>query len=426
MSQWARFGLFFLSLTLVVGGLNVFVHRRITRAFSLGPSARRWLAALLALGLAGMVLGRVLGRGLGSALSGGAAVLEVGVIVSAALLLLQGVILSAAGTAYARWARRGATAPPALDSTGDEGALGSDAATKRMEAESPEADRVVTPAPGDSLSRRELLSRASASAALVVGGGSAVYGGIFGRHDYALEEVPIRLARLPRSLDGFTIAQLSDLHIGTFVGEFEMARAVELVKRAKPDLIAITGDMVDHDPSFADDLGRLTRMLGEVAEVVAIPGNHDHYAGVATVLDRIRRGGGTALDNRGVRVGEGRIFVAGVDDLWGRRFRLGKGPDLDEALRGRDPDVPCVLLAHQPAFFEEASSRVDLQLSGHTHGGQFNLGFRPADYVLPFGWVAGRYERGDAQLYVNRGFGTAGPPTRVGAAPEVTRIVLTV
>jgi predicted MPP superfamily phosphohydrolase len=82
-------------------------------------------------------------------------------------------------------------------------------------------------------------------------------------------------------------------------------------------------------------------------------------------------------------------------------------------------------LCHNPAYFEAAAGQVALQLSGHTHGGQFNPGIRPADWVFRHGWVAGRYESSGSQLYVNRGFGTAGPPVRLGAPPEVTRIVLT-
>jgi uncharacterized protein len=87
--------------------------------------------------------------------------------------------------------------------------------------------------------------------------------------------------------------------------------------------------------------------------------------------------------------------------------------------------MPRILLCHNPSFFAESAGRVALQLSGHTHGGQVNLGVRPADYILPGGWVAGRYDLQGSALYVNRGFGTVGPPARIGAPPEVTRIILT-
>lgn len=419
MNNALRFGLFFVVLLVVVGGLNVAVHRRVSEAFKLSERARRSLAAALGLALVAMVTGRFLGSSASRVVGGTAAVFEVGVLVAAILFLLERGVVRLAGATLARVRRNAeqvvrASSPDAAAPAPDPSGPSSHGGPLAVEPSAP------------ALSRRELLSRASAGAIVIVGGGSASYGGLVGRHDYALEEVPIRLARLPRELDGYTVAQLSDIHLGAFVGDREMARARELVARARPNLIALTGDLVDHDPAFADELGRLIRILGELAPVVLVPGNHDHYAGVGVVLDRARRAGGLVLDNRHVRVGEGRLVLAGVDDLWARRLRLGRGPDLDSALAGIQDDAPRILLAHQPAFFEESSERIDLQLSGHTHGGQFNLGIRPADYVLPNGWVAGRYVRGEAQLYVNRGFGTAGPPARLGAPPEVTRLVLTV
>jgi uncharacterized protein len=167
--------------------------------------------------------------------------------------------------------------------------------------------------------------------------------------------------------------------------------------------------------------------------VVAITGNHDFYAGVDAVVAAVRAGGGRVLRNQGEVLGQANAGFAllGVDDLFGAR--TGAGPNLDQAISGLPllggltapaRDLPRVLLCHQPVFFEQSARHVNLQLSGHTHGGQVNLVVRPADWVLPHGWVAGLYEHDDAKLYVNRGFGTAGPPTRIGAAPEVTRLVL--
>lgn len=412
MTQSLRFALFFVLLALLLVALNVYVHRRVSKTFALGAGPRRVFGALLATGGSGMVLSRVVPGGAARFVAGAASLVELAVLVAAILLLAEHALVVTARVVL----RRRAASSSALAGDSDGSAQ---AAPLPVAPGDPPASRTV-------LSRRELLARASASAVMAIGAGSAAYGGVRGRHDYVVEEVPIRLARLPRALDGFTIAQLSDLHLGLFVGDDEMATALDLVRRARPDLVAITGDMVDHQVAYADDLGRWTRMLGAVAPVVVVPGNHDHYAGVGTVLERVHRAGGEVLLNRSLRIGEGRIVVAGVDDLWARRFRMGRGPDLDAALADASDDAPRILLAHQPSYFEEASERVDLQLSGHTHGGQFNLGFRPADLVLPHGWVAGLYRVGDAQLYVNRGFGTAGPPARLGAAPEVSRIVLTV
>ena len=161
--------------------------------------------------------------------------------------------------------------------------------------------------------------------------------------------------------------------------------------------------------------------------VAAILGNHDHYAGPADVVDGLQRSGVRVLSNTSVRVRSndgGGFLLVGLDDLAGRaRPQKGfTGPDLARALAGHPPEVPRILLAHQPNFFKESAGRVALQLSGHTHGGQINPGFRPADLLMTF--VSGRYERNSSTLWVNRGFGVAGPPSRVGAPPEVTKIVL--
>jgi hypothetical protein len=158
--------------------------------------------------------------------------------------------------------------------------------------------------------------------------------------------------------------------------------------------------------------------------VAAILGNHDHYAGAPAVVEALRAAGVTTLINDGKRIrpGDGGGFaLLGVDDLWSHRHG-GPGPDLDRALAAVPPDAPRILLSHQPVTVDAWPGRVALQLSGHTHGGQVNPGFRPAS--LFFHYVAGAYSVSGTTLYVNRGFGTVGPPARVGAPPEVTRLVL--
>jgi predicted MPP superfamily phosphohydrolase len=262
----------------------------------------------------------------------------------------------------------------------------------------------------------------------VIGGGTSIYGAAFGRHAYAFEEVPIRIAGLSRALDGFTIAQISDVHLGLFVGEPEIRAAEALVRRAKPDLVVLTGDLLDHDPAHAEALGRMLRRLLPLARrgVVAIPGNHDYFAGIDAFDDAVVRSGARLLRNEGF-VLEGGIALLGLDDVWGPRVdRRAHGPDLAAALRTvpEAADLPRVVLCHNPTAFKKIAGHAALQLSGHTHGGQVNLGVRFADLLLDHPFIAGRYERAGSQIYVNRGFGTAGPPARIGAPPEVTRIVL--
>ncbi len=287
------------------------------------------------------------------------------------------------------------------------------------------AGRLLRRAPPPLAERREALERIGGAIAFAASGTVLGWGALRGRFDWVVEEVPVKLARLPRALDGFTIVQLSDLHVGTFVGERELERGLGLVDRIKPDLIVVTGDMVDFDPRFVASAARRLGSLRAREGIVCIPGNHDYYTGAGAVLEGMRRAGVEVLLNRGKIVAEsdGGFALLGVDDLWARDRRLGPGPDLEAARAFVRPDLATVLLAHQPRFARVASQAgIDLQLSGHTHGGQINPGFRPIDFFYQY--VAGRYDVGSMQLYVNRGFGTVGPPSRVGAPPEITKIVL--
>ncbi len=281
-----------------------------------------------------------------------------------------------------------------------------------------------------SLGRRSFLTRAAYGTALATGVGHSVYAFARGRHDYVIEEVVVRIRDLPPQLEGLTIAQISDIHVGTFVGERELRSGLELIERARPDLIALTGDLIDHDPSRAPTLGRFTRQLTELNPrfgVVGIPGNHDYYTDVETVLSTLRESGVTVLRNSAIelRDGDARLGLLGTDDLWAERDNWGTRYDLPATLAAAPRDCPRILLCHNPDAFEEAAPHVDLQLSGHTHGGQVNFVVRPIDLVGHHPFVAGHYTRGDGQLYVNRGFGTVGPPARLYAPPEITKIVLT-
>lgn len=279
--------------------------------------------------------------------------------------------------------------------------------------------------PAPRVSRRVLFERTAGLAVLGASGGTVGWGVVRGRLDFQLEEVVVKIRDLPRALEGYSIVQVSDLHVGLFVREAELARGLSLVRGAKPDLIVATGDLVDFDPRYIGLMARSLGDLGSLARdgVAAILGNHDYYTDGIDVAEGLRAAGVRTLINEHAVLrpkDAGGIVLAGVDDYAGPRF-AGVGPDLARALRDA-PDGPRILLAHQPRFFDEAAGKVALQLSGHVHGGQVNPGFRPASYVLRY--VAGRYQASGSTMWVNRGFGTAGPPTRVGAPPEVTKIVL--
>jgi predicted MPP superfamily phosphohydrolase len=442
---------FFVVLIGVLTLIATFVYRRAVHAFALGPVARRALvgalvAAAIATPLSRFGAGR-LGSGIAAWLGLGAGVLSLGLMLSFGLL----VVVSLAGAPWklaGRWRTWNAQRSAIRNATSSGTPTPSSAMVPAIHAETASAtdelsavdagtlaSAAVSLAPATSVAslsasepipRRVFLERAATGSALLLGGGSAVYGAFVGRRDYRIETVPVRIAGLPRTLDGFTIAQISDIHFGLYVRDDEVRIAADLIRRTRPDLIVLTGDLVDHDPGCAPFLGRLLQRLEGAARhgIAVIPGNHDYYTGVETVLDTARRAGASVLVNEGRVIGDagGAFALLGVDDVWMRRE--GGGPDLARAIAMVPRALPRVLLCHNPSFFPEAADHVALQLSGHTHGGQVNLSQTVTGLVLPHGYVAGLYPRGDAQLYVNRGFGTAGPPSRVFSPPEITRLVL--
>ena len=238
-----------------------------------------------------------------------------------------------------------------------------------------------------------------------------------------VRRVEVALARWPRALDGFRIVQISDIHIGPALGRRFAARLTERVNALAPDLVAVTGDLVDGNVDALREEVEPFAALSAPHGVFFVTGNHDVYSGSEPWVARVRELGLRVLRNERVAIGGAAGFdLAGVDDHRGDWVR-GSTEDLDTALAGRDPARALILLAHDPGTFRRAAERgVDLQLSGHTHGGQiwpFNLVVRLA---VPF--VAGRYRLGGSELYVSRGSGFWGPPMRLLAPSEITEIVL--
>ncbi len=278
--------------------------------------------------------------------------------------------------------------------------------------------------PNRAVGRRELIERVGGIAALGLTGSAFGWGMVRGRHAFEIDEVVVKIVGLPRALEGYTIAQVSDIHTGVFVQERELAEGLGRIKEFSPDLVVATGDLVDFDPHWAPLLARSLADVNARDGVVAVIGNHDYYTGIDAVLGALREARVEVLLNEGRRIRPddgGGFALLGVDDLSARRSG-GVGPRLDAAIAMVPPDVPRILLAHQPQYLAHSAGKVALQLSGHTHGGQINPGFRPTKFVLPY--ISGRYERNGTTLWVNRGFGVAGPPARIGAPPEVTKIIL--
>jgi hypothetical protein len=276
-------------------------------------------------------------------------------------------------------------------------------------------------------SRRLAISRLVAGA---VGLAATGFGGVaVGRAlgEVEVRRVEVRLSRLPRALDGFRIVQLTDLHVGLTLGREFVGRVVERTRGLRPDLVAITGDLVDGTPQ---------QLRGEVAPLAGlsaphgvffVTGNHEYYAGAAEWMPVLEEFGIRVLRNERVTVERaGASFqLAGIDDHNARGMADGHGPDLGKALAGRDPATEVVLLAHQPRAVEEASALdVGLVLSGHTHGGQL----WPWNHLvrLQQPYVKGLHRHGQArtQVYVSQGTGFWGPPMRLGTTGEITEIIL--
>ncbi len=271
------------------------------------------------------------------------------------------------------------------------------------------------------IERRVTLARivAVAVSAAAVGLGGVGMVSALGRTAIARVKVP--LAKLLPGSGSYRVVQLSDVHIGPTIGESFIREVVARVNALEPDCVVITGDLVDGSVA---ELGALAAPLAELKArdgVFFVTGNHEYYSGVEEWLAFLRSLGVRVLRNERVAVGP--IDLAGVDDWSAHSFGRGHGADIPRAVSGRDPARPLVLLAHQPQAIVEAEAHgVDLQLSGHTHGGQLF----PWNYVvrLVTPYVAGLYKHKTAALYVSRGTGYWGPPMRVGAPAEITHLEL--
>jgi uncharacterized protein len=380
--------IFFAILSLVIGSVHYYLWQRLVRAPELGPAwgrAGAWL--LLGLGLllpVGMAASRFVERPIAKVV---AAVvygwMGVAIVLFFVLVASELVRASVLG-AYA-----------------------------------------LTSGPLDA-GRRTFLSRGIAGAVALVALALAGVGRASALGHVALARVSVPLRRLPEALSGFRIVQVSDLHIGPTLGAAWLADVVARINAAEPDLVVITGDLVDGSVAeLAAEVAPLAQLRAKHG-VFFVTGNHEYYSGVDAWLAELRRLGVRPLRNERVSIGEGEqsFDLAGVDDWSAHNFGGDHGADLARALAGRDERRELVLLAHQPKQIHEAAARgVGLQLSGHTHGGQiFPWGF----FVrLDQPYVAGLAREGATHIYVSRGTGFWGPPMRVGAPPEISVVELT-
>ncbi|WP_431986012.1 metallophosphoesterase [Streptomyces griseoflavus] len=283
--------------------------------------------------------------------------------------------------------------------------------------EAPAVPEVPAPAAGPS--RRLFVSRVVGGAAAAAAVGTVGYGTYGVLRGPRVKRVTVPLAKLPRAAHGYRIAVVSDIHLGPVLGRGFAQKVVDTINSTQPDLIAVVGDLVDGD---VKDLGPAAAPLAQLRArhgSFFVTGNHEYFSGAEQWVEEVRRLGLTPLEN--ARRELPYFDLAGVNDVAGEDE--GQGPDYQRALGDRDRERACVLMAHQPVQIHDAVDHgVDLQLSGHTHGGQLWPASLLAGAANPT--LAGLERYGDTQLYVSRGAGAWGPPTRVGAPSDVTVIEL--
>ena len=274
-----------------------------------------------------------------------------------------------------------------------------------------------------------LLAAAAAHVAVAVGGEARTaavialaataltiaYGLVHATRSPTVRRVRVPLAKLPASADGYTIVQLTDVHVGWTLGASFLEDVVAKVNALAPDLIVLTGDLVDGSVrELAPHVAPFANLRARDG-VYAVTGNHEYYWNAESWIAHLGSLGIRYLRNEHVTI-RGALELAGSDDVT-------SGEDIARAVAGRDPQLPVVLLAHHPRSIERAiAAGVDLQLSGHTHGGQ----------LLPLGWLARLFEPhvaglarfASTWLYVSEGTGFWGPPMRIGTSCEIAAITL--
>ncbi|MGW0578881.1 metallophosphoesterase [Streptomyces sp. NPDC002920] len=284
-------------------------------------------------------------------------------------------------------------------------------------SERPES--TTEPEPPAAPSRRVFVSRVVGGTAAAVAVGTVGYGTYGVLRGPKVKRVTVPLAKLPGRAHGYRIAVVSDIHLGPVLGRGFAQKVVDTINSTQPDLIAVVGDLVD---GSVKDLGPAAAPLAQLKArhgSFYVTGNHEYFSGAEQWVEEVRRLGLRPLEN--ARTELPWFDLAGVNDLAGESE--GQGPDFGKALDDRDTTRACVLMAHQPVQIDDAVRHgVDLQLSGHTHGGQLWPGNLIAGAANPT--LAGLERYGDTQLYVSRGAGAWGPPTRVGAPSDITVIEL--
>lgn len=278
------------------------------------------------------------------------------------------------------------------------------------------------------LTRRGFLSGSALTAA-----GMALYSGEFARHEISIVSHTLAIDRLPDSLQGFRIAQISDIHFDEYTEPAFVERIVGHANSLAPDLVLLTGDYISLGPLPRSFSERAMHQCAEILHKIACPqrfavmGNHDYFLGLSTIRPILAAVDIPLLVDQHVAIerGGGRFWLCGSDDP------VSQWPNLDHSVP-EDPDGPVLLMSHGPDFADKVIAHrrgalVDVMISGHTHGGQVRLPFVGALHTPQGGrkYVEGPFRLGRLQLYVNRGIGAVGLPFRLNCPPEITLFTLT-
>jgi len=274
--------------------------------------------------------------------------------------------------------------------------------------------------------RLKRISRRSILGAIGVAVPSTIWASAIEPNLLSVTREDLTLPRWPTALDGFRIAQLTDIHYRPGTDDTLIEKIKTALKKEPVDLIVLTGDFVIDKQNIMPELFRRLQNLQATHGIIASPGNHDrwHFSGAA-IRKEVQAVGFDYLQNAGTMLsikGE-KVFLNGLDSIWGGH------PAAGPAWAGHQGEVPVISLVHEPDPFDDlrANHRIDLQLSGHTHGGQCRvpfIGYAPVKVKYGRNYLYGHFEKDDSHLWVGRGIGTVGTRVRFACPPELAILTL--
>jgi predicted MPP superfamily phosphohydrolase len=379
MPRWMQFAIFFIIVTLIYSSAHYYVYRRIAATLIPGSAALAWLRATAFLLALSFPVARLLVRTVG--------VTPVTTAIDWFACVWMGMLLY----------------------------------SFLLTAAAHEVSWTASIAGFSGLLDRFMPARTAAGIIAAAVLAVSAYGYHEARWKLERTELEIPVKNLPAERDGFRIVQISDVHIGVIVSERGIERLVREINALSPDLVVITGDLVDEDAAHVGELAEKLEGIRSRYGVLAVTGNHEFYAGVERVVLNAMAGGVRFLRNRKETVA-GFLDVYGADDPTGYQF--GGVRAAPESIVGPEArERPSIFLYHQPVRFEQlARAGIDLVLSGHTHNGQIWPIHLISGLIYPH--RTGLFKSGGATHYVSRGAGTWGPPMRIGSTPEIVSIKL--